>query len=188
MPRKHKMEETFEGYVLHNVPFPTELDEQALARLKEMAPILFEYPYAVTYLHSYGQDSPFFAGLANGHFLVTRDPETGYTYGTPRGHDIYTGNETEWVEIAAEGSVHAFTVCHFGSEEFLPETPFVLALIEFPDVDTLFLARLIGVDVGDAGLAWIGMKVRGRFRRLSKFKPTDVYFYPAEDEAAEAVE
>jgi uncharacterized OB-fold protein len=178
MAEKRKMEETFGGYVLHNVPFPTELDEAALAGLKRMAPILIEQPYAVTYLHSYGQDSPFFAGLTAGHFLANRDPETGYTYATPRGHDMATGNETEWVELPAEGVVHAFTVCHFGSEEFLPETPFVLALIELPGADTLFLARLIGVDPEAAGLDWIGMKVKGRFRRLSKMKPTDVYFYP----------
>lgn len=177
--RRTKMEETFGGYVLHDVPFPDQLDEAALASLKQMGHILVEQPYSITYLHSYGQDSPFFAALANGHFLVTRDPETGYTYGTPRGHDMVTGNETEWMEIPAEGTVHAFTVCHFGSEEFLPETPFVLALIAFSGVDTLFLARLIGVDVEDATVDWIGMKVRGRFRRLSKFKPTDVYFYPA---------
>ncbi len=175
-----KMEETFGGYILHSVPFPTELDEEALAGLKKMAPILIEQPYEITYLHSYAQDSPFFAGLANGHFLVSRDPETGYTYATPRGHDMYTGNETDWVEIPAEGTVHAFTVCHFGSEEFLPETPYVLAQVEFPGVNTLFLARLIGVDPEEAGTDWIGMKVKGRFRRLSKFKPTDVYFYPAE--------
>lgn len=185
---KKKMEETFGGYVLHNVPFPSELDEAELARLKEMGHILIEYPYEVTYLHSYGQDSPFFAGLANGHFLVTRDPESGYTYGTPRGHDMFTGNETEWVEIPVEGNIHAFTVCHFGSEEFLPETPFVLALVEFPGADTLFLARLIGVEIEDAGLEWIGMKVKGRFRRLSKFKPTDVYFYPAGEQQEEAPE
>jgi uncharacterized OB-fold protein len=177
---KHKMEETFGGYVLHDVPFPTDLDEAALESLKEMSPILIEQPYSITYLHSYGQDSPFFAGLASGHFLVNRDPETGYTYGTPRGHDMYTGNETEWVELPAEGTVHAFTVCHFGSEEFLPETPYVLVQVEFPGVDTLFLARLIGVDPLEASVDWIGMKVKGRFRRLSKFKPTDVYFYPAE--------
>ena len=97
---KHKMEETFGGYILHNVPFPTELDEAALASLKKMAPILIEQPYAITYLHSFGQDSPFFAGLANGRFLTTRDPETGYTYGTPRGHDMYSGSETEWIEAA----------------------------------------------------------------------------------------
>ena len=175
---KQVMEETFGGYVLHTVPFPTELDEAALAQLKKMAPILIEQPYSMTYLHSYGQDSPFFAGLSNGHFLVSRDPETGYTYGTARGHDMYTGNETDWVEIPAEGTVHAFTVCHFGSEEFLPETPYVLAQVEFPGVNTLFLARLIGVDPGEASTDWIGMKVKGRFRRLSKFKPTDLYFYP----------
>lgn len=175
-----KMEETFGGYILHNVPFPTELDEQALAGLKKMAPILIEQPYEITYLHSYAQDSPFFAGLANGKFLVSRDPETGYTYGTPRGHDMYTGNETEWVEIPAVGTVHAFTVCHFGSEEFLSECPYVLVQVEFPGVNTLFLARLVGVDPAEASTDWIGMKVKGRFRRLSKFKPTDVYFCPAE--------
>lgn len=174
-----KMEESFGGYVLHNVPFPNELNEQSLAALKEMGPILLEQPYAITYLHSYGQDSPFFAGLANGRFLASRDRETGYTYANPRGHDMATGEETDWVEIQPEGTVHAFTVCHFGSEEFLPECPFVLALIALPGVDTLFLARLIDVDPQAASLAWIGMKVKGRFRRLSKFKPTDIYFYPA---------
>ncbi len=45
--------------------------------------------------------------------------------------------------------------------------------------DTLFMARLIGLDPDDASLDWVGMKVKGRFRRLSKFKPTDVYFFPA---------
>jgi uncharacterized OB-fold protein len=175
-----KMEETFGGYILHTVPFPTELDEAALAGLKNMAPILIEQPYEITYLHSYAQDSPFFAGLANGHLLASRDPESGYTYATPRGNDMYTGNETDWIEIPAEGTVHAFTVCHFGSEEFLPETPYVLVQVEFPEVNTLFLARLIGVDPEQASTDWIGMKVKGRFRRLSKFKPTDIYFYPAE--------
>jgi hypothetical protein len=174
-----KMEETFGGYVLHNVPFPKELSKAELEGLKKMGPILIEQPYNITYLHSFGQDSPFFAGLANGRFLVNRDPDTGYTYGTPRGHDMGSGAETEWVEIPAEGTVHAFTVCHFGSEEFLSECPYVLALIEFPGVDTLFLARLTGIAPEEASLDWIGMKVKGRFRRLSKFKPTDVYFYPA---------
>jgi len=174
------MEETFGGYIVHDVPFPKELDEEALAALKDMSPLLIEQPYTITYLHSYGQDSPFFAGLSAGRYLVSRDPETGYTYATPRGADMYTGNETEWVEIPAEGTVHAFTVCHFGSEEFLPECPYVLVQVEFPGVDTLFLSRLVGVEPEDASLDWIGMKVKGRFRRLSKFKPTDLYFYPAD--------
>jgi len=176
----NKMEETFGGYILHSVPFPGQLDEAALKSLKHMTPILIEQPYNITYLHSFGQDSPFFAGLANGRLLLNRDPETGYTYATPRGHDMYTGNETEWVVHPPEGIVHAFTVCHFGSEEFLPECPFVLALIQLEGANTLFLSRLAGVNPDEASLDWIGMKVRGRFRRLSKFKPTDLYFYPVE--------
>ena len=35
---RHDMEETFGGYVLHNVPFPTELDEAALAEPQEDGP------------------------------------------------------------------------------------------------------------------------------------------------------
>jgi len=38
---------------------------------------------------------------------------------------------------------------------------------------------LIGVDPEKPSLDWIGMEVRPRFKRLSKFKPTDVYFVPA---------
>ena len=76
---KQKMEESFGGYVLHNVPFPTELDEEALAALKNMGPILIEQPYSITYLHSYAQDSPWFAGLTNKKILANQDTTTGYT-------------------------------------------------------------------------------------------------------------
>jgi len=174
-----KREETLGGYILHNVPFPRELNQETLALLKQMTPIQIEQPYSVTYLHSYAQDSPFFAGLANKVFLGCRDPETGYTYPTPRGHDMFTGEETEWVELPNEATVHAFTVCHFGSEEFLPECPFVLALIGWEEANTLFLARLVGVDPNKASLDWVGMKVKAKYLRNSKFKPTDVYFVPA---------
>jgi uncharacterized OB-fold protein len=174
-----KREETLGGYILHNVPFPCELDQEALAALKNLTPIQIEQPYAVTYLHSFGQDSPWFAGLANKVLLGNREPETGYTYATPRGPDMYTGEETDWVRLPDEGTVHAFTVCHYGSEEFLPECPFILALIEFEGANTLLLTRLIGMDPYQPSLDWIGMKVKAKYLRNSKFKPTDVYFVPA---------
>lgn len=164
---------------MHDVPFPKEPDAEALAALKDTSPIRIEQHYEINYLHSYGQDSPFFAGLSNGVLLGNRDPVSGYTWATPRGHDMYTGNETEWVRLPDAGMVHAFTVCLFGSEEFLPETPFVLALVEFEGANTLFLGRLLGVDPAEAGLDWIGMKVRAKYLRNSQFKPTDVYFVPA---------
>ena len=175
-----RKDETLGGYIVHGVPFPVETDPDALAILKRLAPIQIEYPYQVTYLHSYGQDSPWFAGAANKHLLTTQDPKSGYTYGTPRGHDMFSGAETRWIDITDRpAKVHAFTVCHFGSEEFLPETPFVLALIEFEGVNTLFLTRLMGVDPLAATLDWIGLPVAPRFLRNSKLKPTDVYFVPA---------
>jgi hypothetical protein len=51
-------------------------------------------------------------------------------------------------------------------------------LIEYEGVNTLFLTRLLGVDPEAASLDWIGMRVRPRFLRNSKLKPTDVYFVP----------
>jgi len=93
---------------------------------------------------------------------------------------MYTGDETEWIDITdRKAAVHAFTVCHFGSEEFLDQTPYVLALIEFEGVNTLLLSRLMGVDPNHANLNWIGMELKPQFLRNSKLKPTDVYFIPA---------
>ncbi|MCJ7717243.1 MAG: OB-fold domain-containing protein [Anaerolineales bacterium] len=175
-----KQPETLGGTIVHNLPFPLETTPEALAWLKHMAPIQFEQPYNIIYLHSYAQDSPWFAGLSNKKILASRDPETGYTYATPRGHDMYTGDETEWIDITdRKAAVHAFTVCHFGSEAFLDQTPFVLALIEFEGVNTLLLSRIMGVDPNQANLDWIGMELKPQFLRNSKLKPTDVYFIPA---------
>jgi uncharacterized OB-fold protein len=169
------LEETEEGTVLFKVPFP-----KKLAHLKEMSPIIIKQPYQIDYLHSYGQDSPFFAGLANRKLLSTKCPKCGYAYGTPKFHCMMCGSECDWVELPLEGRVHTFTVCHFGSQEFLPQCPFVLVLVEWDGVDTLFLSRLVGVDPHKASLDWVGKKIRARFLRNSKFRPTDVYFVPAE--------
>jgi uncharacterized OB-fold protein len=173
-------DETLGGYIVHGVPFPLSSDPEALAFLKKLAPIQIEQEYKITYLHSYGQDSPWFAGLSNRRLLANQAPGSGYTYAMPRGHDAYSGEETIWIDITDRpASVHAFTVCYFGSQEFLPETPYVLAMIEFEGVNTLLLSRLMGVDPQQPSLDWIGMQVKARFLRNSKLKPTDVYFIPA---------
>ena len=172
-----RIEDNLEGTIVFSIPFPTGDD---LSALKQMSPIVIKQPYSIDYNYSYGQDSPFFAALANGRFIVSREPQSGYTYANPRGHDMYTGRPTEWVEIKPEGKIHAFTICYFGSEAFLPECPYVLIQVEFEECDTLFLGRLIGVDPDEASIDWIGKKVRGRFLRNAKLKPTDIYFNLAE--------
>lgn len=168
------VEESMEGAVVYNVPFPKDLKD-----LDGMAPIIVKQPYHVDYVHSYGQDSPFFAGLANKRLLGTKCVACGHAYATPRKACMECGGRCEWTELPKEGRVHAFTVCHFGSEEFLPECPYVLALVEFTGFDTLFLTRVMGLDPTAPSMDWVGMPVRARFRRLSRLKPTDVWFEPA---------
>jgi hypothetical protein len=104
-----KRPETLGGYIIHGIPFPVETDPESLVFLKKMSPIQIEQEYKITYLHSYAQDSPWFAGLTNRRLLANREPTTGYTYPTPRGHDMYTGQETEWIDITDRPAyVHAY--------------------------------------------------------------------------------
>jgi uncharacterized OB-fold protein len=139
-------------------------------------PIIVKHHYEIDYLHSYAQDSPFFAGLAGGKLLGSRCGDCGYAYATPRSHCMECGAATAWVELPLAGRVHTWTTCYFGGEAFLGETPFTLILVEFDGIDTLFLSRLIGAEPEEVS---IGMAVRARFVRNAKFRPTDVYFVPA---------
>lgn len=156
---------------VEKVPMPKDLNE-----LKQMEPLIIDYPYHVDYIHSYGQDSPFFAGLANEKLLGTCCKKCDTTYATPRLHCMKCGEECDWVELPLEGKVHAWTTCYFGGEEFLKETPFHLILVEFIGVNTLFLSRLIDAKVGEIQ---IGMKVKAQFKHPSNLKASDVYFIPA---------
>lgn len=158
MNKDARLPETEEGTILFNTD-----------------PIILKHHYAIDYLHSYAQDSPFFAGLAHRKLLGSRCTACGYSYATPRGHCMECGAPTQWLELPLEGRVHTYTTCHFGGEEFLRETPFTLVLVEFDGIHTLFLSRLIGAEEDELR---IGMPVRARFRRNARFKPTDVYFVP----------
>jgi len=170
---KAQIDETDEGTVLFNVPIPKDLKD-----LENLTPIIIKEPYHIDYIHSYGQDSPFFAGLANKKLLGTECEDCHTKFATPRLSCNECGSKCRWIELPQKGKVHTFTVCYFGSEAFLKETPFVLALIEFSGIDTLFLTRLVGLNPNKPSLDWIGMNVKAKFVRNSKFKPTDVYFIP----------
>jgi len=159
MPKKGRVPENDAGAVLYHLD-----------------PILLKWHYEIDYIHSYAQDSPFFAGLAQGRLLGSACRRCEYTYATPRAHCMQCGRKTKWVDLPLEGKIHTFTVCHFGGEAFLKETPFTLILVEFKGVDTLFLSRLIGAKAEEVG---IGMGVKAKFRRMSSFQVTDVYFVPA---------
>lgn len=163
---------------VRKIPFPKELTEETLEMLKDFTPIKIDQEYCINYIHSYGQDSPFFAGLTNGKILGTRCSKCDYTYATPRLACMECGSETKWVELPQEGKIHTWTTCYFGAEKFLKETPFNLVLVEFEGADTLFLARLVGVEQDDI---YIGMPIKAKFKRETELSPTDVYFVPLEE-------
>ena len=133
-------------------------------------------PYKINYIHSYAEDSPFFLALAKGKVMGSRCKNCHYAYATPRSHCMECGHETEWFDLPTEGRVHSWTTCYFGSEEFLKETPFNLALVEFDGVDTLLLSRLKGAEEKDI---YIGMKVKAKFRKKPRYLISDVHFVPA---------
>jgi uncharacterized protein len=133
-------------------------------------------PYNIKYVHSYAQDSPFFLALAKGKLLGSECTKCHYKYATPRSHCMECGSETKWFNLPLEGRVHSWTTCYFGSEEFLKETPFNLALVEFDGVDSLLLSRLDGVKQKDI---YIGMKVRAEFRKKPRYLISDVHFLPS---------
>ncbi len=132
-------------------------------------------PYNIKYIHSYAQDSDFFLGLAKGKLLGSECKNCHHRYATPRSHCMECGSETKWFRLPLQGKVHSWTTCYFGSEEFLKETPFNLALVEFEGVDTLLLSRLDGVKQDQA---FIGMKVKAEFRKKPRYLISDVHFVP----------
>jgi uncharacterized OB-fold protein len=133
-------------------------------------------PYRINYIHSYAQDSKFFMALSEGKLLGSVCKNCKHKYGTPRSHCMECGSETKWFELPLEGKVHSWTTCYFGGEEFLKETPFNLVLVEFPGVDTLFLARLMQAKNEEV---YVGMKVKAEFRKEPRYLVSDVYFVPA---------
>ena len=144
--------------------------------------LVIRSPYSINYIHSYAEDSEFFLALADGKLRGSKctAKKCGYVYATPRSHCMECGAPTQWVDLPLKGRLHSWTTCHFGSEAFLKETPYNLALVEFDGVGSVLLARL--KDCTESEL-YVGMPVEARFSPTPKYSITDVWFVPASPEA-----
>jgi uncharacterized OB-fold protein len=140
--------------------------------------LVIRFPYSIDYIHSYAEDSPFFLGLAEGRLLGSRctNKECRLVYATPRSHCMACGLSTKWFELPKKGRVHSWTTCHYGSEAFLSETPYNLALVEFEGANSLLLVRL--KDCTEPEI-YVGMPVEARFAHPPKYSITDLWFVPA---------
>jgi uncharacterized protein len=139
--------------------------------------LVIKSPYSIQYIHSYAEDSPFFLGLAEGRLRGSccTNKKCQTCYATPRGHCMVCGSATEWYDLPLKGKLHSWTTCHFGSEAFLKETPYNLALVEFEGADSVLLVRL--KDCVESEI-YVGMPVEARFDPNPKYSITDVWFVP----------
>jgi uncharacterized OB-fold protein len=159
----------------------SELDKSGAAIFRDadgVESLIIRYPYSITYIHSYAEDTPFFLGLAEGRLRGSRCTKKGcgFVFATPRGHCMVCGSPTEWMDLPKKGRVHSWTTCHFGSEAFLKETPYNLAMVEFEGAGSLMLVRL--KDAVESDL-YVGMPVEAKFDPNPKYLVTDVWFVPA---------
>jgi uncharacterized OB-fold protein len=147
-----------------------------MTHLYNIDPLQVHRHYEIDYIHSYGEVSDFFAGLKKKKLMATRCPDCGATWLPPRRDCGKCGAKADWFEAPLEGKVHTYSVLHFAAEAFLSEVPFVLAYIDLPGIDTMFLTRVRDCRLEDV---YIGMPVRAKFRRLVDWTPNDVWFVPA---------
>lgn len=138
-------------------------------------PLIIEWDYNLKYIHSYAQDSKFFTSLGKGILLGSECKKCNYKYGTYRKYCMFCGSETDDIELPLEGKIHSFTTCYYAGEDFINETPYTLILVEFKNINSLFMSRLVNIKNKDI---YIGMDVIAKFKKLQKFNVNDVYFVP----------
>ncbi len=136
--------------------------------------LVIDSPYSIHYIHSYAEDSAFFLGLAENKLLGSRctNPGCAFLYATPRGHCMVCGSHTTWTELPKRGKVHSWTTCLFGSEAFLKETPYNLAMVEFEGAGSLMLVRLKECTQSEI---YVGLPVEARFAPDPNYSITDVW-------------
>ena len=140
--------------------------------------LIIHYPYSINYIHSYAEDSAFFLGLAEGRLKGSKctNPRCGFVFATPRAYCMECGSATTWIDLPTRGRIHSWTTCYFGSEAFLKETPYNLALVEFEGAGSLLMVRL--KDCVESEI-FVGMPVEARFDPKPKYSIRDLWFVPA---------
>jgi uncharacterized OB-fold protein len=149
-------------------------------------------PRAMTYIHTYGGESPFFEGLSEGKLLGTRcdNPDCdfkGSIYQPFRIHcpDCLGKNTViDMTDVAKKtAKVHTFMVCERSGAFNILDKPIKFVNIEFEGVDTILMSYL------SVGEPEIGMKVVPIFKTLSPtYTILDLSWVPAGTDESELPE
>ena len=96
--------------------------------------------------------------LEQGKIMTTKCISCGTLLFPPKFYCAHCGGEKmEWIELKGTGRVVTFTTVYYGPAGFENETPYTIAIAEFPDG----IQMLGHMDKGiDAGSIKIGIKVK----------------------------
>ena len=147
-------------------------------KLQPRTYMVIERPWDVMYNHSYGRVSPFFMGLLEKKLMGTKCPKCGDVFCPPRAHCWRIKcrlEETEWIEMPLEGTLHSYTIMGFAGEAFLDDLPFILAYVRPDGANTMIAARMTGIKPEDVEC---DTRVKIKFIEEPTGNPMDIYFVP----------
>jgi uncharacterized OB-fold protein len=145
-------------------PLPYEVDGGGVFH----AELLLSYPYARTVGPHIGR---FLTGLREGRVEGVRLAD-GRVLVPPPEVDPLTGESSDdWVEVAAEGEVRAWSWVAEPKEGQPLERPFAFALVRLDGTDSGFLHA---VDAGSPDAVSVGTRVRARWRAERVGAVTDI--------------
>ncbi len=109
------------------------------------------------------ENRPFWDGLRQGQFLVTRCNECGdYSWPPYPACRSCLSENLRWEKVSGEGEIYSYTVVHRGPGVFQEEVPYVIALVKLREQPRplLVMGNVIGTPIDDIR---IGQKVRMGF-------------------------
>lgn len=105
---------------------------------------IVELSQQLTYRHSLGQMTPFFAALSESRIAGTKCSLCGSTYVPPQMTCRVDANQTEWVDVGSTGTVIATsTVARRPRYAAAGPAELVLGLVQLDDVATALLVELL---------------------------------------------
>ena len=112
----------------------------------------------------------------------TKCKKCGIVYLPPRTACGECYEETEWVPLGNEGTVHTCTTVHYATSVFFYKTPFICAYIKMDGADTEILQNIFMKDISKAR---VGMRVKAVFKDARMGDMGDFWFEPVEEEGVQ---
>ena len=130
-----------------------------------MIEVIDEGPWSRPAMAPGALDRQYFEAAAEGRLIIQRCPTCDHRQFPPKAMCNACGGEPEWLETAGEGVINTFTIVRrHGIEPFRSMAPFVLAMVDLPEIVRL-MGNITGLDPDEAR---VGLTVRAYALRIDE--------------------